>query len=70
MDLVFFKRNHHNLEKTFFRSANVHKNKFFYETLKKISLKKGKKNFYINLINCYKILIKEKIFLKKRNEFS
>ena len=43
------------------------KNKFFYETLKNIT-KKRKKNFYINLINCYKILIKEK-FLKKRNEF-
>ena len=65
--IFFQKRNYHNLEKDFKDEISMYmNNKKIYDILKKLKLKKGIKNFDINLLSCYKILVKNNFF--KKNE--
>tara|TARA_B100000941_G_scaffold246161_1_gene190876 strand:+ start:168 stop:1172 length:1005 start_codon:yes stop_codon:yes gene_type:complete len=67
---VYQKRNKHNLENDFLQEVPMYvNNKKIYQILEQIPLKKGKHNFFKNLIKCYKILVKNNFFHKKELKY-
>ena len=62
---MFQKRNEHNLTNDFEQEITLYLNSNkIVELLKKVKIKKGEKNYFINLKKLYQVLIKNKIFLK------
>ena len=60
---IFQNRNLHNLMDDFSQEISLYlDSKKIYDLLNKIKLKKGFNNFSSNLINCYKILINNRVF--------
>ena len=75
-DILFFGttmkqiRNNHNLIDDLKQEMPLYKNfDKGYEILKNIKLKKGKKNYLVNLLKSYKGLVKNNIFEKKELKY-
>jgi hypothetical protein len=63
---MYQERNIHNLIEDFKDEIPMYlNNKKIINTILKIRLKKGEKNYLSNLLNCYQVLIKKK-FIQKR----
>ena len=64
------KRNQHNLMQDFEQEVPMYlNNKKIFLVLSKLSLKKGEKNYLINLLKCYKALVEKKFISRKELKY-
>jgi hypothetical protein len=64
------KRNQHNLMQDFEQEVPMYlNNKKIFVILSKLSLKKGEKNYLINLLKCYKALVEKKFISRKELKY-